>query len=110
MQEHLTLQDYGSAGNNQGQGTDVCVITAPPAGRYKVWGHCRHTLADGFRLLKGSTTIIEISSGANAAQNFGPVVIDLLTGNTDNLILELFTATGASDTASGTLYAQRINP
>lgn len=106
--ENLTKQDHGAVGNNQGVGTDVATIIAPGVGRWRIWGHARHTLADGFRLLIDATIIIEIAQGANQSQTFGPVVVDITNPN-HNVNLELLTATGGADTASATIYMQRIN-
>lgn len=108
MREETTLQDYGTVGASQAQGTDVCTIFFFTPGRYKVWGTCRHTLADGFRLLANGGVVTELSNDPNINTPFGPIVVDILT-TANALILELFVATGASDTASGTLYAQKIN-
>lgn len=109
MLERLTLQDYGTAGNSQAQGTDVATISNPGPGRWKIWGHGRHTLADGFRLVVGSSIIIEFAAGANAHHEFGPIIVDILN-DSDDITVELLTATGGSDTASATVYAQRLNP
>jgi hypothetical protein len=109
MREDVTLQASGTVGISQAIGTDIAVITNPGPGRWKVWGTARHTLADGCRLLIGATTLLAtISSAATEAAPFGPVVVDVLNA-TDDFILELSLATGGSDTASGTLYAQKLN-
>ena len=105
----ITKVASGILGISQAIGTDICVITDPGPGRYQVWGTVRHTLVDGCRLLVGSTTIIAvIAGGPNAVAFFGPVVVDIVT-RTDDIILELAIATGGADSASGTLYAQRLD-
>ncbi len=106
----LTKQAAGTVGNSQAIGTDIAVITDPGPGRYKIWGVCRHTLIDGCRLLIGATTIISIiPATANTSAPFGPVIIDILN-KTDDIILELATATGVSDTATGVVYAEVLVP
>lgn len=107
MLDELTKFASGVVGISQAQGTDIAVITDPGRGRYKVWGTCRHTLVDGCRVLLGATILFTVSSGAANAQDFGPIVIDILN-NTDDIIVELGTATGGADTASATVYAQRL--
>lgn len=108
-QESITKVASGTVAINQASGTDIAVITDPGPGRYKVWGTCRHTLADGCRLLLAATTIIaNIPSQATAVASYGPVVLDVVN-RTDDIILELATATGAADTASGVIYAQRLD-
>jgi hypothetical protein len=103
MREDITLQASGTVGISQAIGTDIAVITNPGPGRWKVWG------TDGCRLLIGATTLLAtISSAATEAAPFGPVIVDVLNA-TDDFILELSLATGGSDTASGTLYAQKLN-
>lgn len=108
MREETTLQDYGTVGNSQVAGTDICNVFLFTPGRYRIWGTCRHTLADGCRLLIGGSVIMEITNEANTSQDFGPIVIDILSAS-DTITLELFVATGAADTASGNLYAQKVH-
>lgn len=108
MLAEKTLVASGVLGISQAQGTDIAVINNPGPGRYMVWGTARHTLIDGCRLYVAATPIIpNIAAGAGAAVGFGPVVVDV-TNSTDDIILELATATGGADSASGTIYAQRI--
>lgn len=104
----LTLCSSGVLGASQAQGVDIAVITNPGAGRYLIWGTVRHSLVDGCRLYAGATPLIpNIAAGAGSAVGFGPVIIDIVN-NTTSIILELATATGGSDSASGTLYAQKL--
>lgn len=103
----LTRQAYGSAGNNQAIGANLAVISTPGRGRYRVWGNVRHSLADGVRLVLGSTTLMIITNSAGATTSFGPIIIDI-TNNQDDLFIELELATGASDTASGNIYAEYL--
>ncbi len=109
------LYKYGSgkAGNSQAAGVDVAVISNPGKGRWLVTGTVRHTLIDGCRLAVGDSTgtptpLFTIPSGANASQDFGPIVVDILN-STDDIVIELDTATGASDTACAVIYAQRTS-
>lgn len=107
MLSSVTLVGVGTAANNIAINTNVAAILNVPIGRYKVWGHVRHTLADGLKLngLTGLGTII-IPSGANLAANFGPFTIDVLT--VQNAFLSLALATGAADTASAILCMENI--
>ncbi|SRR5258708_37688845 len=107
MLDELTKFASGVVGNNIAQFTPIATITTPGRGRYKIWGTCRHSLVDGCKILVGSFTLVTVASGASSAQDFGPVVFDI-TNNTDSIIAQLGTATGAADTASATIYAQRL--
>jgi hypothetical protein len=110
LQQELTLTGSGVVGNSQAIGVFVASITDPGKGRWRIWGNCRHTLPDAVRLRVGATNIIaRIPSPANDMSNFGPVIVDILT-TTDDIILDLAVATGASDTSSGIIYAQRVSP
>lgn len=105
----LTKYASGSAGASQAQGVDVAIITNPGKGRWRIWGTVRHTLADGCRLAIGPdtspTVLFTICAGANLAQDFGPIIYDI-RNNTDDIIVELATATGGSDSAFATIYAE----
>lgn len=105
--ENLTLQDFGALGASQAIGTDAAIIQNPGPGKFKIWGHCRHTQADGMRLVVGAATIVEISQEAARVAQFGPVVVDILNA-TDDIIVELEKATGVGEAASATVYAQKI--
>jgi hypothetical protein len=105
--QRLTRQAFGTAGNSQAIGTNLAVISTPGVGRWRVWGTVRHTLADGVRLILGSTTLLVITNGATEAVSFGPIIIDI-TNRQDDLFLELEQATGAADTASANLYAEYL--
>lgn len=108
-QKSLTKVSSGTLGNNQAQFSTVASIVAPGKGRYEIWGNCRHTLIDGCKLFIGATTIIaNISAAAGQAAPFGPIVYDV-TNSTHDIIIQLATATGAADTASATIYAQRLD-
>ena len=106
--EELTKQDHGVVGISQAIGVDVAIISNPGPGRWKIWGNGRHSLADGLRLVVGSTIITEIASAAASSTTFGPVVVDILN-STDDIIVELNLATGGADSASATVYAQRLS-
>lgn len=105
MREDLTLSIYGAAGNNVTVNTAVATLPVPVPGRYKVWGMVRHTLADGCKLTSPVAQII--TSGPNDTAMFGPFLVDINTAG--NIIIALNTATGASDTASCTIYAEKLN-
>lgn len=105
--ENLTKQASGVVPISQAIGVDAAVIQDPGPGRWKIWGHCRHTLADGLRLMIQATQIAIIAGAANTTIRFGPFVVDI-TNATDDIIVELNVATGGSDTASATVYAQKI--
>lgn len=108
--EEKTLIGNGVLGFSQAQGTLLCFIPNVGKGRWKVWGMVRHTLPDGVLLRLQATGIIaRIPNGPERATPFGPIVIDI-NNNTDALALDLAVATGAADTASGVIYAQRISP
>jgi len=104
--EELTKYASGSAGNSVAANTVVASIATPGKGRWKVWGTVRHTLIDGCKLLVGSTTVLTVTNAASGSESFGPVIVDILN-STDSISIQLATATGASDTASANLYAQR---
>ena len=106
MRQDTTLTNAGSVGNSQAQNTAVATIAAPGPGRYKVWGHCRHSLADGLKI--SSPISLVLAGGAGDTIVFGPVVVDIVD-KTTTIAIQLNTATGASDTAAATIYAERIN-
>jgi hypothetical protein len=101
----------GSAGNNLGAGTDI-VNFVPGKGRWIVSGTVRHSLIDGVTFAQGPTAsvvvLFRIPNAPGATADFGPFVVDMLN-STDSFVLELGTATGAADTASGVIYAQRAS-
>lgn len=105
--QRLTRYAYGAAGNSQPIGANLAVLSTPGPGRYKVWGSVRHSLADGVRLVLGSTTLMIITNSAGATTDFGPIILDI-TNRTDDLFIELELATGAGDTASGNIYAEYL--
>ncbi len=110
MQEETTLVGSGVLGNNQASGVFVASILDPGKGRWKIWGNCRHTLADAIRFRIGANNIVpRIPSAAIETTYFGPFFVDI-NNSTDDIVLDLVTATGASDTASGIIYAQRVSP
>jgi hypothetical protein len=108
-QEEKTFVASGVLGISQAVGTDICVITDPGTGRYRVWGTVRHTVVDGCRLLLNAVVICTIPNSATGVTDFGPIIMDL-PNRTDDIILELAVATGGADTASGILYAQELGP
>lgn len=103
--DNLTLQDYGAVGNSVGPGTIVASINNPGKGRYRIWGHGRHPLADGFLCLVGVTGI-EFAAAPNDTVLFGPIVLDVL--GTENIFILLNTGTGPTDTAACTVYALKL--
>jgi hypothetical protein len=103
----LSRYAFGAAGNSQAIGANLAVISTPGVGRWRVWGTVRHTLADGVRLVLGSTTLLVITNAAAGTSDFGPIIIDI-TNRNDDLFLELELATGAADTASANLYAEYL--
>lgn len=105
MRQDSSFTVYGTQGNNVVVNTAVATLPVPSGGRYKVWGMCRHTLADG---LKFTTPIaLIICSGPNDTAAYGPFVVDMPAAG--NIVIALNTATGAADTASANIYAERIN-
>lgn len=108
MRQDITLYGSGTVGNSQAQNTNVALINAPGPGRYRIWGTCRHSLADGIKLTSPMVPSIVISGGAGDTVTIGPMTVDI-TNNTSGIIAALNVATGASDTASATLYAEKIN-
>lgn len=106
MRQTTTLIGQGSAGNNVVANTLVAAIVIPTPGRYRVWGHCRHSLADGLKL--SSPTSVILAGGAGDTVAFGPMVFDI-TNTAIGIGISLNTATGASDTASATIYAELMN-
>jgi hypothetical protein len=101
----VTLQAFGSAAVSQIVNTPVATLVLPAASKYKVWGSIRHTLADGCKMV--TPTAIQFCSGPNDTAAFGPIIVDVNTAPT-NVAIQLAVATGASDTASATIYAQRM--
>lgn len=106
MRQDTTLIGQGTLGNNIAVNTLVAAIAAPGPGRYKVWGHCRHTLADGLKL--SSPNVVVLAGGPNDTVVFGPMVFDI-NDKTTGIGVQLNVATGAADTASATIYAEKIN-
>src|SRR5690349_12915805 len=106
--QDVTLIASGVLGNNQLADTLVTLINAPGPGRYKIWGTARHSLADGLKFTSPMLTPLTLAGGAGDTINFGPFVIDI-TNYTSGINVALRTATGASDTASVTIYAERVN-
>lgn len=106
MRQNTTLIGQGAAGNNVVINTLVAAIAAPGPGRYKVWGHCRHSLIDGLKL--SSPTLVVLSGGAGDTIVFGPMVFDIID-NTTGFGISLATATGAADTASATIYVEKLS-
>lgn len=105
--EPTTFRGFGAVPISQAAGTLVVSITPLTAGRYKIWGSCRHTLADGIRLVATGSSNMIISQTANQNVNFGPIVLDMNTG-ANTVLLELQVATGGADTASGNLFVQKL--
>jgi hypothetical protein len=108
MRQDITLFASGVLGNSQAADTLVALINAPGPGRYKVWGHGRHSLADGLKFTSPMTPALVIAGGAGDTVSFGPFVVDI-TNYTSGINVALRLATGASDTAAVTIYAEKIN-
>lgn len=106
MRQESTLFNSGSLGNNQAANTLVTLINAPGPGVYKVWGQARHTLADGFKLT--SPVAITFPGTPNVSSDFGPFIV-VITNTTSGINIALNTATGAADTASAVIYAERLS-
>ena len=106
--QDATLMASGVLGINQAANTLVALINAPGPGRYRVWGHGRHSLVDGLKFTSPMLTPLILSGGAGDTVAFGPFVVDI-TNTTSGINVALNTATGASDSASVTIYAERIN-
>jgi hypothetical protein len=104
MRQNTTLFAFGAAGNSLAQNTVVATLAVTP-GRYRIWGNTRHTLADGLKLTIPVALIL--AAGPNDTAIFGPLVVDVTAAL--NITVALNVATGASDTASATLYAESIN-
>lgn len=100
-----TLQAFGNAGNNIAANTVVATLALTSAGTYKVWGSIRHSLIDGLKLVTPVAMIL--SSAANDTAAFGPIVVSVPTIPM-SIVIQLNTATGAADTASATVFAQRM--
>lgn len=105
MREDVTTFIYGTAGNSVAQNTVVANIALPGPGRYRISGMGRHSLADGLKIV--SPVAIILCSGPNDTAAIGPIVVDVTSQA--NLTVQLNVATGASDTASCTLYAEKLN-
>jgi hypothetical protein len=104
MRQNTTLTAYGTQGNSIAQNTVVATLPLT-AGRWKLWGMGRHTLADGLKIVTPVALIL--CSGPNDTAAFGSIVVDVSTAT--NFVIQLNVATGASDTASATMYAESIN-
>lgn len=108
MRQDVTLMASGVVGINQAADTLVALINAPGPGRYKVWGQARHTLADGLKFTSPMLSPLILSGGPGDTITFGPFIVDITT-NVPGINIALRTATGASDTASATIFAERVN-
>lgn len=106
MRQNSTLFAYGTAGNNQAQNTSVASLALVIPGRFRIWGMARHTLADGVKIT--SPIALVLTSGPNDTAAFGPIVVDVSAAGAF-FTLQLNVATGASDTASATIFAESIN-
>lgn len=108
MRQQASLIGHGVVGNNQAADTAVAIINAPGPGVFKIWGHARHSLADGLKFTSPMLSPVTLAGGAGDTINFGPFVFDI-TNNTAGITIALRTATGASDTASATIYAEKLS-
>lgn len=107
MRQNTSAIASGVLGNSIAVNTAVASFVNTIPGRYRLWGHCRHTLVDGIKITGVPGGSIILAGGPNDTIQFGPVVFDLSTATTINIALN--TATGASDTASATAYLELIN-
>src|SRR5688500_573952 len=105
--ENLTKQAFGSIGANQIVGTVVATISNPGPGRYKIWGQGRHSVASGLCLKIGSIDVVTFAGAGGAIISMRPLVVDI-TNSTDNSILDIAYASGSSDKALATIYAQKV--
>jgi hypothetical protein len=76
MLESITKIGAGVVGNTQGANTTVAIVLTPGAGRYKIFGFARHSLADGNKLIIAGAANV-IPGGPNTQVPFGPIVADL---------------------------------
>lgn len=107
--ENLTFQSAAAVGNSLAANTIVCQIVDPGVGRYAISGRVRHTLEDGCKLIIGAANPIpRIPQGPNQSADFGPIIFDIVSATTD-IQIQLATATGATETASGMLIARRLD-
>lgn len=97
---------YGKVGINIGVGVEVAKFVAPPIGKYKLWGMCRHTIDDGLRLKVGGVVKVTFSGPGLTQMIIDPPVVLWLDG-TQDVVLETNAATGLTGLASGTLFLQR---
>lgn len=104
MRENVSVFGFGSAGNNVTANTAVCTVALTP-GRWKLWGAVRHTLIDGLKLVTPVAVIL--TSAANDTAIWGPIVVDVPAAA--NAVIQLNTATGASDTASANIFGESLN-
>jgi hypothetical protein len=100
-----TLQAFGNAGNNIAANTVVATLALPAPGTYKIWGMARHGLIDGLKLVTPVALIL--CSAANDTASFGPLIVSVSTIPT-SIVIQLNTATGAAETASAVVFAQRM--
>lgn len=105
MRQDTTTFIFGALGNSQAQNAVVANIALPGGGRYRIWGMGRHSIADGLKIVAPIAMIL--CSGPNDTAAFGPFVVDV--NAQANLTVQLNVATGASDTASCNIYAEKIN-
>lgn len=101
-----TLFGFGVLGISQPIDTTVALINAPGPGKFKIWGHGRHSLADGLKLTSPMT--VQFASGPIDTFNFGPIIVDV-PNKTAGIIIALNVATGGADAASATIYAERMD-
>jgi hypothetical protein len=100
-----TLQASGVIGNSIAANTTVVTIPTPGTGKFKIWGVVRHTLVDGVKMT--SPVAMVLPSAPATAATYGPIIVDLSVNTA--ITLALNTATGASDTASASIFAQRMD-
>jgi hypothetical protein len=101
-----TAQIFGSAPINTVINTVVATLPITVPGTYKVWGVIRHTLIDGLKIVAPTALAMQLTSAANDTAAFGPMVASFPTAGA--VTIQLATATGAADTASAFIVAQRM--
>lgn len=104
MRQDTTLFAAGSQGNSVAVNTQVATIPLTP-GRWRLWGSTRHTLADGLKIV--SPVSLVLAAGPNDTAVLNQIIVDVPTASA--FTVQLNVATGASDTAAATIFAEKIN-
>lgn len=107
MRQNTSTIGSGTAGNNVAVNTALASFVSMPPARYRMWGTCRHSLADGIKITGVPGGTIIIPGGAGDTVTVMPFVFDLNAATTINVALNV--ATGASDTASAAFFMEQAN-